>query len=577
MIRARLRVAVGVIAAVAFAVRILHVLSYDPAPTNDMAVYVEMALKRLSLANLFRIEGICWFPPGYAFFLKPFFMILEPQGALRAVQAAQAALGAWTCVLLYRLGRRIGGRKAGLAAAVLTCFFPHFVFYTSVFMSETLFTALYVAALLLFMRSAERPGRGYVRAGLAAAAAVLVRPAAASLFPAALLAAWRAGPSWRARGRALALVAAGGAALILPWAARNWIAYGRPVLIAPNAAFNLAIGNHAEATGTYTEPPSIIGDVWAREEYFRGKALDFVTNDPWGALFVALRLKWKAFWQFIPPWPLYSSNPTLYLGEHFFPFVSWRAAFVLGLAGAGVLIARKGRGAWATPACFAAYVAFYLTYFGHPRFRLPAEAILLAWAGVAVEAAAALVPRLARARAQTWAGALAVLLPAILVQSSLAAAGARAYLRDPASIIAAADQIPVIQKAPPASIFGEAPIPLDRSRGRYVMMSFTAFRQGPHRDTPNNGSVRLVFLDPKGNSLPWLDNAMYYLEALPADRWVTVRFKAHIPPGAAACRVVLTPDRGSPDTLILDQPILRYARGNDLALEFLFPYLRYEE
>ena len=58
---------------------------------------------------------------------------------------------------------------------------------------------------------------------------------------------------------------------------------------------------------------------------------------------------------------------------------------------------------------------------------------------------------------------------------------------------------------------------------------------------------------------------------------VTVTFRGHIPPSARKLKVVLIPDAGSPDTLIVDQPILRYARGNDLALEGIFPYLRYEE
>jgi len=574
----RPRLAVALTAIVAFYIRILHVISYDPAPTNDMSVYVDMAVRRLSLANLFNEAGICWFPPGYALFLKTFFLALAPEAALRAAQIAQAALGAWTCVLIYRLGRRIHSRRAGLAAALITCFYPHFLFYSSVYMSETLFIALYYATLLLLMRAAEKPGRWRIfRAGLAMGAAVLVRPAAASLAPAALLAAWRGSPSRKGRFGSLALILAGGLTLIAPWTLRNAIAYGRFVPLAPNNAFNLAIGNHAEATGTYTDPPSIIGNVWAREDYFLGKAIDFVTNDPWGALFVALRLKWKSFWDLIPPWPLYSSNPCLFYGEHFFPHVPWIAVFVPGLVGLGVLVASRRRDAWLTPVCLVSYVAFYMIYFGHPRFRMPAEGYFIAWAGIAVAAFAAVIPVVRKARARSWAAAIAVILAAVLVQTSASAARARSYLRSPDSFISAGEQFPVLNMKPPVTIFGETPIPLDRSRGRYLHVSVVVFRQGPPRDTPNNGFVQLVFLDRTGKSLPWLDNATYFLEALPADRWVAVHFKAHIPPGAASCRLRLAPDKGSPDTLIVDQPILRYSRGNDLALESLFPYLRYEE
>ena len=107
--------------------------------------------------------------------------------------------------------------------------------------------------------------------------------------------------------------------------------------------------------------------------------------------------------------------------------------------------------------------------------------------------------------------------------------------------------------------------------------TFNAYRMGPQRDTPDNGRVKITFLGREGRPLNWLENTAYALEALPADRWVEVGFKAHIPPQARSCRVEILPDRRSPDTVILDQGILRYALGNDLALEGLFPYLRYRE
>ncbi len=574
----RPRLAVGLVAVTAFFIRILHVVSYDPAPTNDMAVYVDMAVRRLSLKNLFTLDGLCWFPPGYAFFLKPFFLALAPEAALRAVLIAQAALGAWTCVLLYRLARRLHSRRAGLAAAVIACFFPHFLFYSSVYMSEGLFTALFFASLLLFLRAADRPGpRSLYRAGLVAGAAALVRPVEVSLVPAAILAAWKAAPDRKGRLRALALLAAGGLTLMGPWAIRNGIAYKHFVLIAPNSAFNLAIGNHPNASGRYTDPPSIVGNIWSRMEYFQGKALDFVTNDPWGALFVVLRLKWHAFWELIPPWPLYSSNPRLFYGEIFFPYFSWRSVFFLGLAGAGALLSGRKSRPWLTPLCFTGYVAFYMMFFGGARFRLPAEGFFIAWAGVAVASVIGAVPRLARARAPRWAVVVALGICAALAQAGATALSTRAYLRSPESLIAMGEQFPVLVSRPPVNVFGDEPIPLDRSRGRFVKMGFTAFRQGPGRDAQNNGFVKITFLDHTGKTLSWLDNPAYFLEALPADRWVTVAFRAHIPPSARSCQVTLTPERGSPDTLIIDQPILRYSHGNDLALESVFSYLRYEE
>jgi hypothetical protein len=165
----------------------------------------------------------------------------------------------------------------------------------------------------------------------------------------------------------------------------------------------------------------------------------------------------------------------------------------------------------------------------------------------------------------------------ILAQSGIRAASARAWLKSPGSLLAAGEQFPVIRNRDSIPLFGEDPLPVDRSRGRFLRLSFQAFRMGPHRDVPNNGLVRIEFLDREGRRLNWLDNLTYFLEALPADRWVPVAFRGHIPLSARSLRVILIPEADSPDTLIVDRPILRYARGNDLALEALFPYLRYEE
>jgi hypothetical protein len=197
--------------------------------------------------------------------------------------------------------------------------------------------------------------------------------------------------------RALAVVAAGVLTLIGPWAIRNRIAYGRLVLIAPNGSANLAIGNGAEANGGYRALPSFEGGDVEREKHWTTEALRFIEGDPWGALYVTLGRKWQAFWEMIPPWPLYSSNPELFEGEYFFPMPSWRLVFSLGLIGLAPCLRR--RGLWIVPASGLAYVLFYMVFFGQARFRMPIEGLFIASAGGAVVSVAALLPRLRRARA----------------------------------------------------------------------------------------------------------------------------------------------------------------------------------
>jgi 4-amino-4-deoxy-L-arabinose transferase-like glycosyltransferase len=572
------RFVLAFIAATAFLVRLLHVVSYEPWPTNDMAVYVDMAVRRLSLANIFTQEGLCWFPPGYAFFLKPFFLALEPMAALRAVQVVQAALSASTCILIYRLGTRIHSKRAGLVAAVLTCFYPHMVFYTSAYMSETLFIFVYFSGLLMFLRCVQNPdSRRLYLAGLVAGLSVLIRPAGITMAPVALLAAWKNAGDARGRLRAVTLVVLGGLTLIGPWTARNWIAHGHFIPISPNGPFNLAIGNQPDAKGGYTPPPHLDADIWARADHFQESAVEFVRTDPYGALFVTLSLKWNEFWSFIPPWPLFTSNPLLYFGDHFFPFVPWRFVFPAGLAGMGLLAMKRRPAWWLTHACVACHITLYLIFFGDTRFRIPMEGFFLVWSGVAVVHLITRIPRLKQARAPAWSVILGIVLAGCLLETAWAGAEARRFLARPEALIARGNHLVIPPGAERAHLMDQDEIPLDRTRARFLKLKLKAFRSGPTRDTPDNGRLKLTYRDHQGNAVPWKESLSYNIEALPPDRWVTVVLKSHIPPQARSCNVEILPLDSSPDVLVLDQLELRYARGNHLFLESIFPYLRYEE
>jgi 4-amino-4-deoxy-L-arabinose transferase-like glycosyltransferase len=574
---------------VAFLIRLLHVLSYDPWPTNDMAVFVDMAVRRLTMANLFEPAGLCRYPPGYALFLKPFLLAAEPATAFTAIRIAQAALGAISCLLIYRLARRLHSRRAGLAAALLAAFFTHFLFYSSAYMSENLFVPLLLGTLLAFIRAAQRGSiRRLYTAGLLAGAAALVRPAAVSLAPVAIYAAWRWAASRKlpldgryahlARGlQGLALISAGGLTLIAPWTVRNWIALGEPVLIAPTASFNLAVGNNPDATGWYMDVDPPEGDQAFASAGPGGRVLDFVTGDPWGALYLTARLKWRAFWAGVPPWPLYSNNPALLLGEIFVPVISWRVAFFLGMVGLGVLAAGGRSLAWVTASCFLAYVGYYMVFFGQPRFRMPAEAYFLAWGGAALAVLLGRLP-LPRARqAGAWAAATSILLVSVVTESAASAVFTRAHLRRANSLAASGSPLRVPPRPRVVPLFEMETIPLDRTRGRYLRLSLLARRAGPDRTTPSNDSIQLTFLHDDGEPRSWINSPRFYLDSLPPDRWAPVKIKVHIPPSAASVRIDLLPDRGSPDILRVEHAALRYSSGNDPALEFLFPYLRYRE
>jgi len=152
-----------------------------------------------------------------------------------AVRLLQVLLGVLDCWLLYAIGRRLGGRRAGLFAAGLGAVYAPYIFYSATMLRDIFYVPLQSGLLLSLLRWDERPTAG--RALLAGALLGLCLLAKeVTLLLVLLLAAWGA---WRvARGgathRRTALgVALGFAMAVSPLVARN-LAVGAPALALSN-------------------------------------------------------------------------------------------------------------------------------------------------------------------------------------------------------------------------------------------------------------------------------------------------------------------------------------------------------
>jgi 4-amino-4-deoxy-L-arabinose transferase-like glycosyltransferase len=562
------RFALVLIACTALYARLLHIFSYESSPSGDMAAFVRIAVHDLKLENIFQPGSFSMVAPGYSLFLKPFYFLFDEPVAARWVQVAQALLGAWTCVLVYRLARRMHSRRAGLVAALITCFYSNFLFFTSHWMPENLFIPALLAALLLFMRAVRKPGTfSFLRAGAGMAAAMLIRPPAACLAPAVLYVAWLAAPELRGKLRAFFMISAGFCLLVLPWTLNNYLATGQVYLISPDGPYHLAVGNAPEATGGPRPLPSPSRDFWESRSLFKQEVGEFVSEDPLSAIHVVLRLKWRSFWRSTSPWPISTLNPRGFFGEHYFPQAGWQLVLVLGLAGS--LLGKRSAPAAMTMLVMATYVGFFMLLYGEARFRLPIEALFIAWSGVAVITVSEAVPKIRRLSGRQWATGFTLLLALLLVQTEADAAMTRRQLSRTDLILAQGGHTPVLPLGHAVHLFDDERISIDRSAGHYLMLSFKIFRSGPPRPHPANGWLEFIFTDQAGNHLNWMKVPRYEFDTLPDNRWVNVNLKIHIPPAATAVEPRITPSRSSPDLLVVDFSELRHMRGNDIAGEFL--------
>lgn len=325
--------------------------------------------------------------PGYPAFLAAIIIPAPVNHAPRRIKIAQALLGAASIWLIAAIAGRAAGPRAAVSAAAIAAVYPPLVWMPAYVLSETLFSALALAAALVLQevggpsRLAPRTSHRARRASLLAGAvltglAILTRPAMLFFLPFAAV--WL----WRKRTLADALVFVVLAAVcVAPWTIRNHRVYGRWIAVASEGGVTFWTGNHplAVGDGDLAANPAIKRaelafraahpGVTAEELeplYYRD-ALAWIRNDPAAWLRLLAR---KAFYTVVPAGPSYAVHSTKYVAASVSAYL-----LVLAAAIAGVWRWRRmaSRGAGPVPLWLmaAATVTAGLVFFPQERFRIP--------------------------------------------------------------------------------------------------------------------------------------------------------------------------------------------------------------
>ena len=244
--------------AVAFVARIIAaVVGWDFRHGSDADMYERLA------AQLFHdgewgIPGSANpydFAPGAPLFAAGVYNLI---GAVSPVAAriGLAVAGTLAVLVVYLLGRRLAGPRAGLVAAGIAAVYPPTLFYTSLLSGEPLAILTVAGAVLAFLWAADR-GRtpwAWLLPGLLLGLTAFMRPEYLVLTAAlALLAVVVVGR----REGALRGVAAGGlmvlafAATIAPWAVTATNQLGRFVPVSTGGGKALFIGTYLPGDGLH--------------------------------------------------------------------------------------------------------------------------------------------------------------------------------------------------------------------------------------------------------------------------------------------------------------------------------------
>lgn len=341
--------------------------------------------------------------------------------AARLVQAVVVGLAQpW---LTYRIAARLFGPRAAVAAAWVVALYAYFVYYGAALMTEAFcFVALLwgVDAALRLVDASSGDGVPvwrWAELGAALAVAVLLRQVAGLVAP--VVVAWavwqasrsRAGAGWfwpRALGGA-AVVVAVIALSVAPWTWRNHRAFGEFVPLNTNAGFAFFWGNHPVHGSTFvpileaeTYGALIPADLRTLNEAALDRALlrrglGFVAADP----VRYLRLSISRTKEYVKFWPSGDSGRASNVAR-VLSFGLGLPLFAIGIAlalrprGSGVA-ARVPPGVWLLLAVAAIYTLVHLLTWTLVRYRLPVDALLVPFAGLAlVWSADRLVARRAR-------------------------------------------------------------------------------------------------------------------------------------------------------------------------------------
>jgi 4-amino-4-deoxy-L-arabinose transferase-like glycosyltransferase len=170
-------------------------------------------------------EPSAYTQPLYGWFLIPVWWLFG--GGWLPIGLAQIALAVVTAWLVYEIGRRILGPRAGVAAAVIATLNPYLVWHDVHINREIVDQVCAAGLVLLTLAVADRPSKRLAALlGVVCGLAILgnTRLVLIPLLCAGYLA-WRL-PRARSTALAAALVLAGAAVAVAPWVVRNKVNVG---------------------------------------------------------------------------------------------------------------------------------------------------------------------------------------------------------------------------------------------------------------------------------------------------------------------------------------------------------------
>jgi len=367
----------------AFILRLVFVLQSSEIPSSDASVYDRLGLSISEGQGYVNNRGTphCHYPPFYPFFLSIIYTLFGH--SYTAVRIFQSVLGAFSCVLVYLIGKRMFTVSVGAVASFISIVYFPFIKSAELLLSELVFTFLLLLIVFYLLKIQENMNfRDSIILGLLSGIALLTR-SMAILLPLFILPVF----IYSRKGGLLYILKRYIVVLLFfcltmaPWLIRNYNIHHRFVPTSVEGGMTLWM-SYFPTKGVFginstREDPVVaesykIKDPVLRNRFLVKKIIDFIWNNPKEIL--ALELK-KVLYFWAPfDWEI--------VGGRWFNF---EYVAMLPFIAIGIFLAIKGfRKNYPVLLPIIYFQIMALIFYGSPRFRLPIEPFIFILAATGI-------------------------------------------------------------------------------------------------------------------------------------------------------------------------------------------------
>ncbi len=379
-------VLVAFIAFVCYQIINFYYFSTTTVTFGDEGRFINEAIKMSQIGEFWNFKDRAWEMPLTAIIYSAFYTILgNERDLIITVRLFQSLLLILQAVLLYKISLKIFDDKiSAFLTFVIVLFYPFFIYYQALLLSETLFNTILVVSFYYIYKWYENDfilNKTFILANVFLVLSIYVK-GTLSILPPLLLALFFLMNKYELKGTLKVFSFSLGFYIILmsPWWIRNYSIFNQFVPFTTSSGKVLYLGNNPSNkyggndiidvnVAEFTKISSI-EDELERNRVFKEKALEFIINNPDRFLELMI-LKLKRFYNIIPNAEKFSRGYYKWVS-----LLSYGVIFILFLASIFIHIKYFKRLS-AIYILFLYFTLLHMIFIASLRYRLPLELFMI--------------------------------------------------------------------------------------------------------------------------------------------------------------------------------------------------------